>query len=125
MPKLMAKEKKRKCGVFFCPSPDTLPKYVFGLQENMSSTSVDNKQSHGEKIDRHQIRLQKRTVLSDEEEEEIPKARTKKRKSVTGEETREEKSLRAMMDVDDSMILRDSHMQASHSARFRGGITGF
>jgi hypothetical protein len=84
-----------------------------GLQANMSSTpSVDNKQSPNEKIDRQQIRLQKRTVLSDEEEEEIPKARTKKRKSITWEETREEKSLRAMMDVDDSMVLRDSHMQA-------------
>jgi hypothetical protein len=53
-------------------------------------------------------RLQKRTVLSDEEPDEQPKRLGKKRKSIADEDTAEERSLKAMMDIDDGTAFTSS-----------------
>jgi len=57
------------------------------------------------------IRVQKRTVLSDEEADE-PKRLGKKRKSVVDDE--DERSLKAMMDIDDESVSRASGVGVDH-----------
>jgi len=54
------------------------------------------------------VRLQKRVVLSDEEPDEQPKRPGKKRKSIADEDTADERSLKAMMDIDDETVSRAS-----------------